>query len=70
MEAQRKITKFIGRNIKPGMIPGGFSVGTRFLNKRVPERKQTIGYKEISDAASVILENRQMPRAEEAAANK
>lgn len=70
MSTYKQRNKFIGCNIHPQMTPGGFSVGTRFLNKRAPERKNFIGYKEISQAASIILENRQMPRADEAKANK
>lgn len=63
------MSDMLGCNIRPGMVPGGFSPGffcsETTLGKRRgrPRRK----HEEIVEAAMVVLENRQMPRAEEKA---
>lgn len=61
-------TDMIGHNIRPGMIPGGFAPGF-FVSETVLGRRRgrPRRYREISEAANVFLEGRQMPRAEERA---
>lgn len=61
-------THMVGHNIRPGMVPGGFSPGF-FVAETVLGRRRgrPRKYREISEAANVFLEGRQMPRAEEKA---
>lgn len=64
-----RMSDMLGCNIRPGMVPGGFAPGffvsETTLGKRRgrPRRK----HEEIVEAAMVVLENWQMPRAEEKA---
>lgn len=60
-----------GRNYHKGFTPGGF---TQHFRKRSSlcsslKKMRNASADEIKEAASIVLENRKMPRAEEAAAN-
>lgn len=61
-------TDMIGHNIRPGMVPGGFMPGFFISETAAGKRRgRPRKYREISEAANVFLEGRQMPRAEEKA---
>lgn len=57
----------IGRRIRAGFVPGGFwpPIGMSITEYRAIYRQQR-RHKEIIEAANVVLEGRQMPRAQEA----
>lgn len=63
-----RLSDMIGANIRPGMIPGGFAPGFFHADTALGKRRgRPRRYREISEAANVFLEGRQMPRAEEKA---
>jgi hypothetical protein len=59
-------TNLIGHNIRPGMIPGGFAIGTRFdddfTHTASPLPRKDGESKIINEAANRVLENRQFVR--------
>ena len=65
--------EIFGRNIRPGMVPGGFSrpmpqsSGETNWHQRGKRRGRCEESDTIIEAANVVIEGRQMPRAEEAA---
>ena len=70
--------ELIGCNLRPGFKPGGFSenfsgnsrnqdrrIWGERVNQREAEQYYRTHYTEVVEAASVVLQGRQMPRAEE-----
>lgn len=53
---------FIGRNIRPGMVPGCFSPGCSFLNDMPPKQRHRderwLKHQEVVEAANRVLEKR------------